>query len=297
MATRAPKHAFARPSGRQATGLLLVALLLSLLFNALSLIGFVSSGFYTRDWRTDQNAMQVTEVVLSDGFLEVVESFQESADRPPETADFASDRDMRADRQTSPDFSGSNIPQVGQMGQDDETLSGAQASQAPAQAQEREQILESFSLSEQDLVALNDPLLSPRAQRQRGQFSPGFARRLERGEELKVNAFGLDYGQYYVRMRQRLAQRWDWRRSLQAGMYNYKQISVTVAVVLNQEGQLEDIRVVRPSFFETFDQVAIEAFRRAEPFPNPPKSLIQDDNRVYIPWQFILTLDGFGQIQ
>lgn len=278
------------PDARLALKLLWIALGLSFLINALSFFGFYSAWTNPRDFSLDQSINQPTQVTLSSEQLEVVDSFQKEAVERPETAQFASDRNLQADEETSPDAV-SNIPQVGNSGADDTDKQGR-----PQSPQEKK-VMESFSLSDSDLVALNDPLLSARAQKQKGVFSPGFVRRLQRGEELKVNAFGLDYGQYIVRMRERLAQRWNWKKSLTANMYNYQQISVQVAVVLNSEGQLEDIRVIKSSFFESFDDVAIEAFKKAEPFPNPPQSLIQDDNRVYLPWEFLLSLDGFGQVQ
>src|SRR5690606_38389554 len=109
--------------------------------------------------------------------------------------------------------------------------------------QQKPRVVESFSLSEEDLVAMNDPLLHENAQSQQ-KFSPGFVERLKRGEELKVNALGLDYGQYIVRMRERLAQRWNPQKTITPAMYDYREIIVTLAVVLNDRGELVDLRVI-----------------------------------------------------
>jgi len=38
------------------------------------------------------------------------------------------------------------------------------------------------------------------------------------------------------------------------------------------------------------DQTAVNAFRLAEPFPNPPKDLIESDGFVRVKWKFIVIL-------
>ena len=36
------------------------------------------------------------------------------------------------------------------------------------------------------------------------------------------------------------------------------------------------------------DDAAVEAFRQAAPFPNPPKGLIETDGTIKIRWNFVV---------
>lgn len=230
----------------------------------------------------ERNEPQVIPIELVNRLPEeVVQSFQETAEQRPEEARFASDRDLRTDEETSPEL----------MGQDLARLSPGQQGGQGARGRERK--VESFSLSDNEIAALNDPLQGGGASTP-GTFSPGFARRLKRGDMLKVNALGLDYGQYFLRMKERIQQRWNPRSVISSAMYNYKEVVVGVAVVLNRQGELVDLRVSEKSLFPRFDQEALESIREAAPFPNPPDSLVQDDDRVYIPWYFTLYIGNWG---
>lgn len=212
---------------------------------------------------------------------ELVSSLQETAKEPPKEARFISDRDLKTDQETSPELS-SQTASLGSSG----------AANADRKSGSQPKKRESFSLSQEEMVALNDPLQGGRGDRRK--FSPGFVERLKRGEELKTNAYGLDYGQYYLRMRERLQQRWKPQPTVVPAMYNYNEIRVTIAIVLNDRGELVDLEVIAPSFFPKYDQAAIDAFKEAAPFPNPPRSIVQDDGKVYVQWGMILYTRGWG---
>ena len=212
---------------------------------------------------------------------ELVDSLQEAAKEPPKDAKFISDRDLKTNEETSPDFAS----QTASLG----SSSATRSSRKPAGNPQKR---ESFSLSKEEMVALNDPLQGGRGDRRK--FSPGFVERLKRGEALKTNAYGLDYGQYYLRMRERLQQRWRPQPTVVPAMYNYNEVRVGVAIVLDDKGELLDLEVISPSLFPAYDQAAIDAFKEAAPFPNPPRSIVQDDGKVYVQWNMILYTRGWG---
>jgi TonB family protein len=266
---------------------LLFSALLSLILHLLFVL-FTGklTNFARRDY-TDRPAIEVQ--LMNRKLLEAVDTFQETAEEKPDQADFASSRDLKADEETSPEVSPSNVVQAPQ------TKGQPQPQQqTQTQAKPQPKKVESFSLSQEELLALNDPLRSAGASDRQQDLSPGFVKRLQKGEELKINALGLDYGQYLVRMKERLVQRWRPRNTINPSMYEYKEISVTLAVVLNDKGELVDLRVIQGSFFRNYDDEAMRAFRASAPFPNPPDSLIQDDGRVYLPWSFHLTFGGWA---
>ncbi len=59
-------------------------------------------------------------------------------------------------------------------------------------------------------------------------------------------------------------------------------------IVLNEKGTLIKIQVLNPSGVRDLDDAAVEAFRSAAPFPNPPKGIVDGDGTVKIPWNFVI---------
>ena len=59
-------------------------------------------------------------------------------------------------------------------------------------------------------------------------------------------------------------------------------------IVLNEKGTLIKIQVLNASGVRDLDDAAVEAFRAAAPFPNPPKGIVDRDGTVKIPWNFVI---------
>ena len=117
--------------------------------------------------------------------MQVVDTFQEASDVKPKDAQYVSDRDLVAEEETSPEQQSTDL------------VSGA-PNTAPSRAQEKREAsqepdVESFSLSQEELVALNDPLIQGRPDKVRGRLSDGYLKRLKKGDQLKVNALGLEW--------------------------------------------------------------------------------------------------------
>lgn len=54
-------------------------------------------------------------------------------------------------------------------------------------------------------------------------------------------------------------------------------------VVLTSDGVLENLTITTSSGSEPLDLCIVNAFKTAQPFPNPPEQLISKDGRVYLP--------------
>ncbi len=67
-----------------------------------------------------------------------------------------------------------------------------------------------------------------------------------------------------------------------------------VVIVLNEQGTLVGVQVIGASGVQDLDEAAIEAFRAAAPFPNPPKGIVDQDGKIKIRWDFILEADAGG---
>jgi TonB family protein len=104
------------------------------------------------------------------------------------------------------------------------------------------------------------------------------------------------YYTYYNRIKDRLRQYWEPKIKEKVGkiLRQGRTIASTsekitkIVIILNEKGTLERIQVVGPSGLEDLDDAAVEAFRAAAPFPNPPKGIIEGDGKIRIRWDFIL---------
>ena len=59
-------------------------------------------------------------------------------------------------------------------------------------------------------------------------------------------------------------------------------------IILSENGSLVNVQVLGESGVHDLDDAALEAFRSAAPFPNPPKGIIEADKTVKIRWDFVL---------
>lgn len=121
-------------------------------------------------------------------------------------------------------------------------------------------------------------------------------KKVETGIETMLNSREFVYYTYYQRIRSQLRQYWE--PSIRAkvnkifaqgrSIASTKDHVTRVVIVLNNAGTLVKVQVVGESGVTDLDDAAVEAFRAAEPFPNPPKGMIEADGNIRIQWDFIL---------
>lgn len=123
-----------------------------------------------------------------------------------------------------------------------------------------------------------------------------YLRDTDKGLETLLNTREFLYYSYYQRIREKIRQQWEPKiRAKVAKIFAQgrtiasAQDRVTrVIIILNEKGSLVKVQVVGQSGITDLDDAAVEAFRAAEPFPNPPKGIIENDQRIRIRWDFIL---------
>lgn len=127
--------------------------------------------------------------------------------------------------------------------------------------------------------------------------SNDYVKDVDQGLETLLNTREFKYYSYYNRIRRQLAQHWEGRvREKLSKMYkekrgpaNMNEDRITkVIVILNQKGTLVSVKVLSDSGLRDLDDAAIEAFRAAAPFPNPPNGIVESDGTVKIRWDFVL---------
>jgi TonB family protein len=104
------------------------------------------------------------------------------------------------------------------------------------------------------------------------------------------------YYAYYARIKEALRQHWEpnvrekvkiiYRQGRTIASANDR--VTQVMVTLNKNGELIKVEVLTQSGVESLDGAAVDAFREAAPFPNPPKGMVEADGTVKIRWDFVL---------
>ncbi|HEY8271867.1 MAG TPA: energy transducer TonB [Pseudobdellovibrionaceae bacterium] len=119
---------------------------------------------------------------------------------------------------------------------------------------------------------------------------------IDQGIETLLNTREFKYYTYYNRIRKQLSQFWEPKVREKVNIMFQQGRKVASAqdritkllIVLNSRGTLVNVKVISDSGVRDLDDAAVEAFRAAAPFPNPPKGIIETDGTVKIRWDFVL---------
>jgi TonB family protein len=101
------------------------------------------------------------------------------------------------------------------------------------------------------------------------------------GEGTFLNSREFKFAPFFNRLKQSVSQHWkpllEFRRRDPSGnIYGYQSRVTIVSVQLDEKGGVTNVEVARSSGVDFLDKEAISAFKRASPFPNPPKQLMKD---------------------
>jgi protein TonB len=104
------------------------------------------------------------------------------------------------------------------------------------------------------------------------------------------------YYTYYNRIKDKLRQYWEpkIKEKMEKILRQGRTIASTsdkitrIVILLDDKGTLVRVQVLNPSGVTDLDDAAIEAFKAAAPFPNPPKGIVETDGMIRIRWDFIL---------
>lgn len=104
---------------------------------------------------------------------------------------------------------------------------------------------------------------------------------LERDASTLLNANKYKYADFFYRVKDAVRRHWDpntvYRRRDPTGkVYGVKDRHTVLRVTLDDRGRLKQLVTKQHSGLDFMDAEARGAFRRAQPFPNPPKGLVVD---------------------
>ncbi len=110
------------------------------------------------------------------------------------------------------------------------------------------------------------------------------------GEGTFLNSREFKFAPFFNRLKQTVSEHWRpldelKRRDPTMNIYGGQARTTVVDVVLAQDGSLKSISVQKSCGVDFLDQEAMQAFQRAQPFPNPPKQLVKN-GMVEFPFGF-----------
>jgi protein TonB len=119
---------------------------------------------------------------------------------------------------------------------------------------------------------------------------------VKNGMQTLLSSREFVYYTYYSRIKDAIRQHWepDVRERVKIIYRQGRTIAsahdriTQVLVTLNSKGELIKVDVLNESGVEQLDSAAVEAFRSAAPFPNPPKGMVEADGTIKIRWDFVL---------
>lgn len=120
---------------------------------------------------------------------------------------------------------------------------------------------------------------------------------IEDGEETALNSKKWRFASFFNRVKRQVAEHWHpeeaYRQRDPTGMiYGRKNRYTELRVQLNPDGRLHNVAVFQPSGLDFLDDEAIDAFKQAAPFPNPPRQLIEANGTINFGFGFLFDLNG-----
>ena len=94
-----------------------------------------------------------------------------------------------------------------------------------------------------------------------------------------------------------MAEHWhpeeSYRQRDPTGMiYGKRNRYTELRIQLKPDGRLGNVAVYQPSGLDFLDDEAIEAFKQAAPFPNPPRQLVEANGLINFGFGFLFDLNG-----
>lgn len=122
---------------------------------------------------------------------------------------------------------------------------------------------------------------------------------VEEGDGTFLNTREWRYASFFNRIKDNVSQTWNpgkelRRRDPSGEIYAWKDRHTLLSITLREDGAIADVFVERSSGVDFLDQEAIAAFQRAQPFPNPPRGLVDEQGQIKFQFGFYLQVGRGG---
>jgi TonB family protein len=129
--------------------------------------------------------------------------------------------------------------------------------------------------------------------------APDHVEGVDVGDATFLNTREWKYAGFFNRVKQNVAEVWNPMdaarvRDPTGSRYFSKDRTTVLAVTLNPQGTITEIKVARSSGLDFLDQTAIDAFEKAQPFVNPPPGLADARGDIRFTFGFHVATGGGG---
>jgi TonB family protein len=120
---------------------------------------------------------------------------------------------------------------------------------------------------------------------------------IDEGEDTALNAKKWKFASFFNRVKRSVAEHWrpdvEYRRRDPSGnVYGMRDRITVLRVQLKPDGSLANVIVEQPCGVDFLDDEAIAAFKAAQPFPNPPRQLVDESGMIQFKFAFIFEISG-----
>ncbi|HMY59578.1 MAG TPA: energy transducer TonB, partial [Pseudomonadota bacterium] len=131
-----------------------------------------------------------------------------------------------------------------------------------------------------------------------GSGSPDYLGDLDDGDATSLSSRKWKFAAFFNRMKSQVREEWHpdqllSRHDPSGNIYGSKDRVTMLKVELSLDGRVKDVSVVKPSGVEFLDDEAMSAFRRAQPFSNPPEPLADPDGIIRFQFGFVVQVSGY----
>lgn len=128
-----------------------------------------------------------------------------------------------------------------------------------------------------------------------GRYSGGpfndWLKDIDEADDTFLNAKEYKYATFFNRIKKSVSQYWDpssviLKYDPYGNIYGNKDRLTIVKVRIDSSGRLKDVDVTQSSGVEFLDRIAVDAFKSAQPFPNPPKGLMDKNGDIVFNFGF-----------
>jgi TonB family protein len=127
-------------------------------------------------------------------------------------------------------------------------------------------------------------------------------RDVDDGDETALNSKRWRFASFFNRVKRQVAEHWHpdevYRQKDPTGaVYGRHNRYTELHIQLKPDGRLDKVSLAQASGLEFLDDEAIEAFKEAQPFPNPPRQLIEANGTINFGFGFLFDLNGPPQMR
>jgi TonB family protein len=112
------------------------------------------------------------------------------------------------------------------------------------------------------------------------------------GNQTALNTRAAPFAAFIARMHRGIHKLWgfgvleDWDMKPSSNPLNDMSRWTMLEIVLNGDGTIDKVTVVRPSGYLPFDVAAMDVVLTAGPYPDPPRSILSANGKIYLHWRF-----------